>query len=222
MNKEEFMRQLSQCLQNIPEQEREEALSYYEDYFADAGSDNEQQVIEELGDPRKIADNVKESVRENINYQNVGSGYQNTGYQTIGTQNVFTGTKETGKSNETPAWVTPLVIIGIIVLSPVWMSAIGTIIGTLASILATFIGIAAGAIALIVAGVGCLIGGFAALSVNVFSAVLVFGIGFLLIAIGLGLVIASVWLFGFVVPFSWKWIVTQCKLLYENKLKNLF
>ena len=222
MNKEEFMRQLSQCLQNIPQQEREEALSYYEDYFEDAGSEKEQQVIEELGDPKTIAENVSESIRDNISYQNVGSGYQNTGFQNIGTQNIFTTGKEVFKSENMSTWVQILIVIGIIVLAPVWIGAIGTILGTLLSVLGTFVGIAASAVGLLVAAVACFIGGIVVVSTNVFTGLIVFGIAFLLAAIGLGLLIASVWLFGFVVPVSCKWTVEQCKNLYENKLKKFF
>lgn len=59
MNKTEFMRQLERLLQNISEQERREALQYYEDYFADAGPENEQAVIEALGNPARVAENIR-------------------------------------------------------------------------------------------------------------------------------------------------------------------
>ena len=59
MNKTEFMRQLESLLQNISQQERQEALQYYEDYFADAGPENEQAVIEALGNPARVAENIR-------------------------------------------------------------------------------------------------------------------------------------------------------------------
>lgn len=42
MNKQQFMIELERLLQNIPENERVEALNYYEEYFSDAGEENEQ------------------------------------------------------------------------------------------------------------------------------------------------------------------------------------
>ena len=51
MNRTEFMRQLESLLQNISATEREEALQYYNEYFNDAGPENEQNVIEALGNP---------------------------------------------------------------------------------------------------------------------------------------------------------------------------
>lgn len=59
MNKFDFMGQLECLLQNISEQERQEALQYYGDYFDDAGPENEQAVIEALGNPARVAENIK-------------------------------------------------------------------------------------------------------------------------------------------------------------------
>ena len=42
MNRVEFMETLSRLLQDIPEEDRIDALKYYNDYFDDAGSENEQ------------------------------------------------------------------------------------------------------------------------------------------------------------------------------------
>lgn len=53
------MRQLESLLRNIPEAERQEALQYYNDYFDDAGVENEQEVIEALGNPARVAENIK-------------------------------------------------------------------------------------------------------------------------------------------------------------------
>ena len=58
MNRTEFMRQLESLLQNISATEREEALQYYNEYFNDAGPENEQNVIEALGNPMKVAENI--------------------------------------------------------------------------------------------------------------------------------------------------------------------
>ena len=54
MNRVEFMETLSRLLQDIPEEDRIDALKYYNDYFDDAGSENEQNVIEELESPEKV------------------------------------------------------------------------------------------------------------------------------------------------------------------------
>ena len=48
MNRIEFMTELASLLQDIPVEERKDAMQYYNDYFDDAGEEQEQQVIEEL------------------------------------------------------------------------------------------------------------------------------------------------------------------------------
>ena len=55
MNREEFLSQLERLLYDIPAQEREEALEYYNGYFDDAGKEKEAEVIQELGSPGKVA-----------------------------------------------------------------------------------------------------------------------------------------------------------------------
>ena len=44
MSRWEFMRRLEELLFDIAPAEREEALQYYNDYFNDAGKENEQEV----------------------------------------------------------------------------------------------------------------------------------------------------------------------------------
>ena len=64
MNRAEFMAGLSVLLSDITEEEREEALSYYEDYFDDAGAENEASVIASLGTPEKVAAIIKDGLKD--------------------------------------------------------------------------------------------------------------------------------------------------------------
>ena len=59
MNRADFMKQLESLLQDISQAEREEALQYYNDYFDDAEPGSEQAVIDALGTPAKVAENIK-------------------------------------------------------------------------------------------------------------------------------------------------------------------
>ena len=63
MSRQEFMTQLESLLMGISEEERNEALNYYENYFEDAGQENEAQVIEELGSPERIAVQIKADLK---------------------------------------------------------------------------------------------------------------------------------------------------------------
>lgn len=64
MNRIEFMSQLEILLRNVSDGEREEALQYYNDYFDDAGAENEQAVIEALGNPARVAENIRRELLE--------------------------------------------------------------------------------------------------------------------------------------------------------------
>ena len=61
MNRAQFMEQLEKLLSDISEEERQEALDYYESYFDDAGEDQEANVIRELGSSGKVAAIIKQT-----------------------------------------------------------------------------------------------------------------------------------------------------------------
>lgn len=53
MNREEYLKRLSFLLKDLPKEEIEDAIAYYEDYFEEAGEEKEEQVIKELGSQRR-------------------------------------------------------------------------------------------------------------------------------------------------------------------------
>ena len=83
MNRIEFMTELAALLQDVPEEERRDAMKFYNDYFDDAGEENEQQVIEELGNPAKVAATIKADLgsfsREQGEYTE--KGYQDSRFE---------------------------------------------------------------------------------------------------------------------------------------------
>ena len=46
MNRADFMKNLAELLADMSPSEREEAIQYYNDYFDDAGAENEQRSFE--------------------------------------------------------------------------------------------------------------------------------------------------------------------------------
>lgn len=64
MNKREFLSALGQALSGLPEEERRSVLQYYEDYFLDAEGEGDAQIIEGLGQPHNIADDILREYRE--------------------------------------------------------------------------------------------------------------------------------------------------------------
>ncbi len=81
MTKLEFMNELESLLLDIPLDEREEALKYYIGYFEDAGEDHEQEIIAELGSPKKVADIIKADLISNSAERDNRGYFTETGYK---------------------------------------------------------------------------------------------------------------------------------------------
>ena len=78
MSVEKFLDKLKFLLSDLPEEEREEAIDFYRCYFEDAGEENEEAVIEELGSPERVAYMIREGLKEK---EDEGE-YTETGYRT--------------------------------------------------------------------------------------------------------------------------------------------
>lgn len=58
MNKETYLQELRKALKVLPQQDRDEAVEFYEEYFDEAGIENEAKVIEELGEPKSLGKKI--------------------------------------------------------------------------------------------------------------------------------------------------------------------
>ena len=58
MTAQEYLEELDASLISLPDEERELAVSFYREYFEDAGADKEQDVINELGKPLALAKSI--------------------------------------------------------------------------------------------------------------------------------------------------------------------
>ena len=67
MNRADFMKNLAELLADVPPTEREEAIQYYNDYFDDAGEENEQSVIASLGTPQQLAETIRAGLSDGGN-----------------------------------------------------------------------------------------------------------------------------------------------------------
>ena len=76
MNRAEFMRRLAALLEDVAPTEREEAIQYYNDYFDDAGAENESDVIAALGTPEELA----RSIRAGLNDGGSGGEFTESGF----------------------------------------------------------------------------------------------------------------------------------------------
>lgn len=100
MSRKEYLDRLMFLLQDIPDNEKKEALEYYTGYFEDAGEGEEEHVIATLGSPEKVAAMIKYDLdgvdREAGEYSE--KGYQDTRF---GENNKVPEVRETYKQSDT-------------------------------------------------------------------------------------------------------------------------
>ena len=58
MSRDKYLRELETKLKKLPNDEIEDALDYYREYFDEAGEENSELVIRKLGSPTQVAKNI--------------------------------------------------------------------------------------------------------------------------------------------------------------------
>lgn len=227
MSRTEYMRQLESLLQNIPDTEREEALQYYNEYFNDAGPENEQNVIEALGNPAKVAENIKKDILWN--------GYGENSYQRTGADSraviTYPADSQTENGNnrqsDTPQAaqaqvVSPqkkegmstgmlvLIVILCILASPVILGAASAGIGVAAGLIATWFGLIIGfgatAAALILVLIALVAVGIISMFTHPFVGMCLIGAGLICGGVGLLFLMLTVAMAGIATPAICCWI----------------
>ncbi len=94
MSRKEYIEKLNELLADLPEEERSEAVSYYEDYFDDAGEENEAAVIADLKSPEDTA----RSIRAGLDQSGEISGFTEKGYEEFERKDVPGESYQTGDS----------------------------------------------------------------------------------------------------------------------------
>ena len=197
MNRKKFIDELAFLLQDIEDLERDEALQYYEDYFDEAGEENEQQVISDLGSPERIAAIIKaglenqfdqdieysEKGMDNANYQQAHEiidakivSEKDDDNQEKGNKMHFHGNPDRNRI------LLVLIIIGaLFLIIPIGGSVFGIGIGFFAAIFGLALGILFG-------GIGCFIGAIACFVKAVMIIAAYPGAGLITMAVGFALI----------------------------------
>lgn len=133
MNKDSFLSRLKYLLQELPEEERIDALRYYEEYFIDASPEREEEIVKELGSPEEVAAIIKENLKGN---PQLHGEYTETGYEDFRFSQYHYPSKREENKEEAPYrrpqskkssnWV--LWIILALITCPVWLTAAGAVV----------------------------------------------------------------------------------------------
>ena len=227
MNRVEFMAELERLLADLPEDERQAAVQYYADYFADAGAENEAEVIRELGSPEKTAESIKadyygrtfdESRFEHKDYMEK-YGQQASGQQTSGQQQAGpAGASVEGKKPWTSRGLKILLFVLIaIVVWPVSLGLICAVLGILAAVVCLFAGLVIAAVCVMIAGGVTAVTGLLMSVAYPPAALMTTGIGLLLFVLGLIATVGTVKLCMIVYPAMLRGFVELCRRPIHGK-----
>lgn len=217
MNRQEFMKRLEELLCKIPACEREDALSYYNDYFDEAGIENEAQVIMELGSPELVAEKILVGMQ---NDQNAGGTCTNSESEKQNYEEKSKQKNAKAKLHKMKKSSKILIIVLLILTFPLWIGVVaglfGTAVGLIGAIVGILIAACIGALGLLLGGIICV---FAGITRIIFAPILAFasvGIGAILIAIALLFVWFSISCVGVWIPKLVKAIVKGVKKLFRG------
>lgn len=236
MSRIEFMNELRALLLDVPAEEREEALQYYNDYFDDAGVENEESIIKELGSPMRVAQTIKAGLGGSEDSADTYGEYRETGYSDIRfEQNETparregyrsTGYSGSGQNADGKPWTSKtvkviLIILIILIGVPVVIPAAG---GILAGIFGVLIAVVAVVFAVLIAGAAVAVSGLAIGIVGIaqmfHSVPLGFGMlggGCLLFALGVVMAAFTWWLGMKIVPPLFRGFVELCRRPFQKR-----
>ncbi|MBE5884095.1 MAG: DUF1700 domain-containing protein [Lachnospiraceae bacterium] len=225
MNRTDFMNQLECLLQNISPAEREEALQYYNEYFNDAGEENEQDVIEALGNPAKVAENIKRDL--------YGSGYGDAVFQKDITneramvqyqqnkQSSNTVDNSTDKENKLSTGTIVLLVVLGVLASPVLIglasSVLGVVVGIIASWFGLIISFGIAAVALVAVMIILAVVGIMSMFADVLVGTAMLGAGLVCGGLGILFLMLTVAMAGIATPAICRGIASLCRSIFRKK-----
>ncbi|MGE8034480.1 DUF1700 domain-containing protein [Lysinibacillus sp. NPDC093692] len=163
MNRASFLKKLRGKLQRLPAHEIDIALAYYEEYFDEAGEENEQKIIQQLGSPSHVASQIM-------------ADYALKDLETTSTST---------KKNMSAIWIIILAILSAPLSLPLLAVAIALIFSFGAVVFSVIIAIIATVLSIFFGGIVALISGFFILTQHWPTAILFMGVGFIVTGLGI-------------------------------------
>jgi len=227
MNRVEYMRELEALLSDIPAEEREDAINYYNDYFDAGGVENEESTIASLGTPEHLANTIKLASMDSavIDGEFTETGFHDgTDYGTneidkytrVDYSDSSVNRKE--KKRMSGGMIALIVILAIFacpVLIPVAFAILMVLFGVGIAAIVVVIAVAA---TVVLVGVAGLVFGFVGIAAGIcnlfsmpFNAMVLLGGSLIALAVGLLLVLGCIWIIMTIVPPVVKFAVSLFK-----------
>ncbi len=239
MNREEFMKELEYLVMDIPDEDKADALAYYRDYLEEAGDEDQDKVIREFGSPERIAAIIRSDLSGGMEQggEFTDKGYQDErfndpNFQVANRYDLPEKTEEyreySDENHEKKKKVssnnrakTVLIIILIIAASPMLLSLGGGLAGFALGILGLIIGAAVGigaiTLALILAGIGVIVGGIACMFAAPVTGAMILGIGLLVLGFGIAFLALCGAFYGKFLPFLFRTMIDWISRLFHGR-----
>lgn len=219
MNRIEFMRKLEELLQELPQEERTEAMQFYIDYFNDAGTENEQKVIAELVSPQKVAETIKADMGEQTSGEYSERGYSDTRFEQKESP-AERGADEKKAWTSQPLKVVLVILIAIAACTVAWPIIAGIfsmVVAVVIGAFSIFVALVIASFCIMIAGFVVVIVGLVKLAVSIPVGLVVSGSGILLFVFGLIATVASIKLCTIVYPAMIRWIVQIIRIPFHGR-----
>ena len=165
MTSAEFLYELRRRLSNLPAQEVDQAMSYYEEYFADAGPEGEADLINRLGTPAQVASTIiGEYAMKDVQERDAGEK-KGSAFKTM--------------------WIAIIAVLASPIAIPLAAAFFVVILALLIAIFSVFLAFFVSAIAMVAAGLFSVGTGIFALFLQPIEGVALMGVGFLCFALGM-------------------------------------
>ncbi len=169
MTKTEYIAKLTKYLRKLPQQDYEEAIEYFMEYFEEAGPENEARVIAELGTPKEAAHEVISRLLEEKIVED----------------------KSSLRNKTTILWIAILAVLASPVALPILLFFLAMIVTLLMIIFAVIVTALALTFALLISGVYTFFTSFSLLNISLASTLFGGGLGLLMFGGALLLLLIS-------------------------------
>lgn len=205
MTKRDFLLALNDALGSMTGDERSAAIKYYSDYIDDAGPENLENVLQELGSPEQVAASILADA--DAAQQAVNGAAAAEASRTM-------PPPAPRAPGGMPVWAWILLIC---LLFPVWLPILATLGGLLVGAIGVGIGFFATTFALLICGVVLICVGI----VTAFSApplgLLVMGVGCIGLSIGALFCMGCVFLCRTVIPATARFVGRVCSKIFRRR-----
>lgn len=191
MTKKEYMKKLAYQLRRLPKEDYDKAMDYFEEYFEDAGIENEQEAIQDLGTPEEAASAlILELAQENA-----------------------VKPPKTMKRRFSALWIAVLALFAAPIALPLALAILAVIASAVLAVLAVVAAILLSAFSCVAVSVLGIIGGIAILPQTIGGGLVNIGLSLILISCGILVTYFSIWLT--------RWVIVKLAGLLGRLVKKV-